>query len=100
MRWLVKEDARVRVTEFEELHVIKAYRNRRIGPLLISHAIQEVKVRFQSIRVKPRRIYLFVAKDNMSARNLYEQHGFQCIAEVGNLFSDEELELFYCINFS
>jgi len=49
------------------------------------------------IRIKPRKIFLFVGKNNKIARALYEKHGFKLVCEVGNLFSDKEIEGFYSL---
>jgi len=55
-------------------------------------------VYFSDIRFKPRKIFLFVSKNNIPARRLYEKLGFKLISEVGNLFSDKETELFYTLD--
>lgn len=98
LQWYIKEDPRAGVAEFEELFVLEEYRGKGIGSALIEHAIQSVKDCFTNLKIKPRKIFLFVAKKNGSARKLYLKHGFELLADVGGLFSDVEIELFYCLN--
>lgn len=99
LQWYVKEDPKTGVAEFEEVFVSEAYRRRGIGSSLVDFAIKSVRDHFGSMSIKPRKIFLFVGKDNTSARRLYEKHGFKLVSEVGNLFSDNEAELFYSFEF-
>ncbi|MDD4893559.1 MAG: GNAT family N-acetyltransferase [Candidatus Rickettsiella isopodorum] len=99
IQWSVKEDPKAGVAEFEELYVLEDYRELGIGSLLLEFAIQSVKKYFLKIRVKPRKIHLFVSESNMKARALYEKLGFKNVASVGTLFADKETELFYCLAF-
>jgi len=98
LQWYVKEDPDDGVVEFEEIYVLKEYRGKGIGSLLVEFSIQSVKDYFNKIGFKPRKIFLFVSKNNIPARKLYKKHGFKFIAEIGNLFSDKETEIFYILN--
>ena len=98
LQWYIKEEPDDGLTEFEEVFVSKEYRGRRIGALLVEYAIKSVKDYFKKLRIKPRKIFLFVSKNNKAARVLYEKFGFKKIANVGNLFHDREQELFYVLD--
>lgn len=98
LQWYVKEDPKMGIVEFEEIHVLENYREKGIGSLIINFAIQSVKKFFKKIGIKPRRIFLFINENNEVARGLYEKHGFQLISDVGYLFSDIEKELVYSLN--
>ncbi len=95
LQWLIKEDPRAGVAEFEEVHVLEGYRNKGIGSQMIDFAIKEIAKHFKKINIAPRKIFLFVSKNNADARGLYEKHGFRRIGEAGNLFSEKEIELLY-----
>ncbi len=98
LQWYIKEDPKAGVVEFEEINVLKEYRGKGVGSLLIEYAIQSVKDYFREIKIKPRKIFLFVSEKNEVARYLYEKHGFKFVSEVSNLFSDTEAELFYSLS--
>lgn len=98
LQWYIKEDPKAGVVEFEEICVLKNYRGKGISSLLTKYAIQSVKGYFKKIKIKPRKIFLFVGKENKIARALYEKHGFKLVSEVSTLFSDTEKELFYCLS--
>lgn len=95
LQWLIKEDPRAGVAEFEEIHVMEVYRKKGIGSQLLDFAIRQVADEFKNIKIAPRKIFLFVSKNNAVARTFYEKHGFTCIGEAKNLFSDKEIELIY-----
>lgn len=98
LQWHVKENPKLGLVEFEEVFVVESHRRKGIGTLLLEYAIQSVRDYFRKIGIKHRKIFLFVGKNNASARALYERHGFRFISEVGNLFFDTETELFYSLN--
>jgi ribosomal protein S18 acetylase RimI-like enzyme len=98
LQWYIKEDPRAGLVEFEEVCVLKEYRGKGIGSLLIEYAIWSVKDYFKKIGIEPRKIFLFVGKNNEGARTFYERHGFRFVSEVGYLFSDTEMELFYSLD--
>ena len=98
LQWHVKEDPKMGIVEFEEIHVSENYRGKGIGYLIIKFAIQSVKNFFKKVGIKPRGIFLFVNENNKVARALYEKHGFKLISDVGYLFSDTEKELVYFLN--
>lgn len=95
LQWQIKEDPRAGVAEFEEVHVLEGYRNKGIGSKLLDFSIRQVAKEFGKINIAPRKIFLFVSKNNAEARDLYEKRGFKCISEAGCLFSDNEIELLY-----
>jgi len=99
LQWYVKEDPKSGVVEFEEICVSENYRGRGIGSLLMKYAIQSVKNYFKRNKIEPRKIFLFVSEENKAGRGLYEKYGFKLTSEAGNLFSDTEKELLYCLNF-
>ena len=98
LQWYQKEDPKSGVVEFEEVYVLEDYRGQGIATAILKFAIQSVKDYFKKIKITPRKIYLFVGQNNSPARHLYEKLGFKNIAPVGNLFSDPEPELFYCLS--
>lgn len=96
LQWYIKEDPKLGIAEFEELYVSKSYRNKGIGLRLVKFAIQSVGDYFKKIRIKPRKIFLFVSKENKKAKTLFEECGFKSISEVNDLFYDNKTELIYC----
>lgn len=98
LQWHVKEDPDDGLAEFEEVHVMEDYRGKGIGTKMVKYAVQSVKEYFKKLGFKPRKIFLFVGKDNQPGRALYEKQGFKYAADVGNLFHDDEVELFYVLN--
>ncbi|MFA6602624.1 MAG: GNAT family N-acetyltransferase [Candidatus Shapirobacteria bacterium] len=98
LQWCLKEDPSLGVVEFEEVFVTKDYQGQGIGTRLVQFALQEVLNYFQSISLSPRKIFLFVSENNLSARHLYEKFGFKQTANVGNLFSNLTCELFYSLD--
>ena len=98
LQWYIKENPQAGVVEFEEVHVLDNYRGRGIGSSIVKFAIQSVRDYFKKIDINPRKIFLFVSKDNKAAWALYEKYGFKFISEVNDLFSDNEMESFYSLN--
>ncbi len=98
LQWHIKENPSVGVAEFEEIYVSENYRNQKIGSLLVDYAIESVKNYFRKINIRPRKIFLFVSENNKNARGLYEKHNFKLISEIGSLFAESEMELFYCLD--
>ena len=98
MLWHVKEDPNEGVAEFEELYVYEEYRRIGIGSKLIEISLQAVKEYFKKRGIDSRRIFLFVGEKNEIARKLYEKFGFECIANLGNLFTENEKDLFYVLD--
>lgn len=98
LQWHVKENPQAGVVEFEEVHVLDSYRGKGIGSSIVKFAIQSVKDYFKNININARKIFLFVSKNNKIARALYEKHGFKLISQTGNLFSNNEIELFYLLD--
>jgi len=98
LQWYIKENPQAGVVEFEEVHVLDNYRGRGIGSSIVKFAIQSVRDYFKKIDINPRKIFLFVSKDNKAARALYEKYGFKFISEVDDLFLDSEIESFYSLN--
>lgn len=97
LQWYAKEDPNAGVVEFEEVHVSEDYRGKGVGSLLIEFAIQSVRDYFKEIKIKPRKIFLFVNKENKAARALFEKYGFKLVSEVGDLFSENKMELLYSL---
>ena len=98
LQWCIKENPQAGVVEFEEIHVLDNYRERGIGSSILKFAIQSVRDYFKKIDINPRKIFLFVSKDNKIARTLYKKQGFKFISEIDDLFSDNEIESFYSLN--
>jgi ribosomal protein S18 acetylase RimI-like enzyme len=97
LQWLIKEDPKMGISEFEEIFVNESYRNKGIASMLILEAIKDVKKEFTKLGLKPRKIFLFVSKGTPAVR-LYEKYGFKFVANLGNTFSDNNEELFYTFN--
>jgi ribosomal protein S18 acetylase RimI-like enzyme len=98
LQWHVKEDPNYGVAEMEEVFVSENYRRQGIGSLLVTFAIKTIRKYFTKLKFKPRKIFLFVGKENIAARKLYEKCGFKLVCSVGNLFHDKEEELFYTLD--
>jgi len=98
LQWYVKEDPNAGVAEFEEIFVNEKFRGRRVGSKLVEFAIKNVVEFFKSINIRSRKIFLFVSKDNIPAKRLYEKYGFKFIAELNDLFSDNKKEVFYSLD--
>lgn len=97
LQYYVKENPRNGVAEFEEVHVLRNYRRRGIGSLLVKYAVDSVKSFFAKFGIRARRICLIVDEDNVAARGLYEKFGFVNIAGIQDVFHDGENELFYVL---
>jgi len=98
MLWHVKQDPHVGVAEFEELYVFEKYRRKGIGSELVKLSIKAVRRHFKNLGIKSRYIYLFTNENNQSARILYEKFGFEYLANLGHLFSENDNELFYILD--
>ncbi|MFX0080647.1 MAG: GNAT family N-acetyltransferase [Candidatus Hodarchaeota archaeon] len=98
MLWLIKEDPNVGVAEFEELYVFENYRRMGIGAELVKASIKAVRRHFKNLGINPRRIYLFINEKNQIAKTLCEKFGFEYIANLGHLFSENDNELFYILD--
>lgn len=96
--WYVKGDPNEGVVELDELYVFENFRKRGIGNTLINATIASAKKYFETLRIKPRRIFLSTEEDNLNARRLYKKFGFECVANLGPLYSDENNELIYILD--
>ena len=99
LQWYIKENPNAGVAEFEEIFVNPNARGKGIASELVSFAIKDIKQSFKSLNIKPRKIFLFTGKYNIAARKLYEKFSFKFIAELNDLFLDNEIETFYCLSF-
>jgi ribosomal protein S18 acetylase RimI-like enzyme len=97
IQWYVKEDPSLGLVEFEEIFISEKYRGKGLGLELLRNAITHVRNYFKKEKLVLRRIYLFVSKDNLAARRLYEKTGFRKVANVGDLFKDKTKELLYVL---
>ncbi len=97
LQWYVKENPNEGVAEIEEVFVSEKYRGQGIASLLITFAIKTIWEYFIKFNFKPRKVFVFVGKENIPAIKVYEKYGFKFVCSVGNLFHDEE-ELFYTLN--
>jgi len=98
LQWYVKENPQAGVVEFEEIYIKEEFRNKGIGIRLLRYAIQDVKNYFNELKIKPRKIFLFVNKKNKNALALYTKNGFQLAGKTSNLFTDNETELIYILD--
>ena len=96
--WYVKENPNNGLVELEELFVLEEYRRKGVGSKLIKFIINAVQIHFKNIGIEPRRIYLFTNENNQSARKLYEKFGFEYIANLGHLYSENDNDLFYILD--
>jgi ribosomal protein S18 acetylase RimI-like enzyme len=99
IQWNVKENPQAGVIELEEAFVLEEYRNKGIGSQLIQKSLTSALEFFTKNKIIPRKAFLFVSKKNMGARQLYEKMGFHKVAELNDLLSNGETELFYCKDF-
>lgn len=97
LQWHIKEDPNCGVVEFEEFHVLESHRGKGIGSSLLEKGIQSVKDAFSELGIEPRRIFAFVGSQHDAARKVFEKFGFEQISEVGNLLSETETDLIYCL---
>ena len=67
LQWQIKADPNFGIVEFEEFHVLKKYRNKGIGTELINYAIQSVINCLNKLKIKPRKIFLFVNRKNVAS---------------------------------
>jgi ribosomal protein S18 acetylase RimI-like enzyme len=98
LQFYIKENPNSGVAEFEEVFVDEDFRGQKIASKLLELSILHVKQIFIENNIKPRKIFLFVGKENFGARKLYEKYGFTCISEFNDLFQDHHKELFYCLD--
>jgi ribosomal protein S18 acetylase RimI-like enzyme len=98
LQWHVKENAAHGLAEIEEVLVSENYRREGTGSLLVLFAIDAIRNYFIELNIKPRRIFLFVGRENAAARKLYEKYGFKLINSIGYLFFDDVEELFYSLD--
>ena len=97
LQWYIKENPKMGVAEFEEFYVLENYRGKGIGSSLIKYAVSLVKAYFKKNKIKPRRIFIFTYAKNKAAQFLLKKNGFKPISRLGNLFSDNKTEVFYCL---
>ena len=97
LQWHIKEDPNCGVVEFEEFHVLEEYRNKGTGSSLIEYGIRSVKETFRRSKIRPRKIFAFVGSQHDVARRVLEKYGFRQISDAGNLLSDAEIDLIYCL---
>jgi ribosomal protein S18 acetylase RimI-like enzyme len=93
LQWQIKENPNLGVIEFEEMFILENYRNQGIGSKLLEFAIKSVKNYFKKLKIKPRKIYLFVDERNEAAINLYKKFGFVKKVNLGKLFSEKNNEI-------
>jgi ribosomal protein S18 acetylase RimI-like enzyme len=98
LQWHVKENPANGLAEIEEVFISEQYRGQGIGSLLVLFAISEIRAYFLELNIRPRKVFLFVGKENIPARKLYEKHGFLFINSIGYLFHDKKEELFYSLS--
>ena len=98
IQWLIKEDPSLGVIEIEEVNVIMSYQKQGIGSKMMEFTINSIKKYFEDNKLYLRKIYLFVSESNLGARKFYEKFGFKKSAQINNLFSDYENELFYILD--
>ena len=98
LQWHVKENAAHGLAEIEEVLVAEDHRGQGTGSMLVLFAIDAIRKYFIELTIRPRKIYLFVARENTSARKLYEKHGFRLINSIGYLFFDDAEEMFYSLD--
>jgi putative acetyltransferase len=75
--------------EICELYIEPFFKGCGIGRELIQHVISEAK------ETKINKIYLWVIKDNMSARKFYERNGFYETGETCPIEGTSKLDLYY-----
>lgn len=97
IQWYIKEDPSLGLVEFEEIFISEKYREKGLGLDLLRNTINHVINHFKKEKLILRRIYLFVSKDNLAARRLYEKTGFRKVANAGDLFKDKTEELLYVL---
>ena len=96
--WSVKEGFHHGLCEIEELWIHEKYRRKGLGTKLLKSTIKDIKKYFIKEGYKPRKIFLFTSKENVAARKCYEKQNFKLVAEVGDLFKDNEIELMYVLD--
>jgi ribosomal protein S18 acetylase RimI-like enzyme len=97
LQYYIKENPNFGLVEFEEFFVKEKYRNRGLGSKLLAFAIKSVKKYFEKINIVPRKIFLYVDQENKYARKLYEKFSFKKKSQIKNLFSDNKIDLIYCL---
>lgn len=98
VQWSVKENPNLGVAEFEEMHVLISHQRQGIGSKLIEEAIKNIRDFFSQNKIKARKLYLFVNQNNKAAQNFYGKFGFKKIADLNDLFADNQIETFYCLD--
>ncbi|MFX0116039.1 MAG: GNAT family N-acetyltransferase [Candidatus Hodarchaeota archaeon] len=94
--WFVRESPKHGLAEIEDFFIANEFRGQGLGSMLLASAIDDIRDYFKSVGYLARRIILFTGKKNHIARCCYEKHGFELLAEVGDLFADDP-EVFYCL---
>ena len=98
LQWHIQENPACGLSEIEEVLIDEKYRGQGIGSKLVSFAIDDIRNYFIELNIRPRKVFLFVGKENNPARNLYEKHGFTLINSIGYLFHEDKEELFYSLD--
>ncbi|MFW9916207.1 MAG: GNAT family N-acetyltransferase [Candidatus Thorarchaeota archaeon] len=98
--WFAREAPRHGLAEIEDFFVAEEHRGKGYGSMLLASAIDYIKHYFEALGYKARRIIVFTGKKNTIARSCYEKHGFSVIAEVGDLFDDNNPEIMYGLKLS
>jgi len=99
VQWHIKEDPNLGVVEIEEVYVREKHRHKGIGSALMEFSLKSIKEYYNSLKIKLRRLLLFVDENNVIARKMYEKMGFRLVSDVGDLFFDGEKELIYVLSF-
>jgi len=95
VQWYVKEDPRLGVVELEELFIQEVYRNKGMGTQLVEKALLEIKKLINPLHS----IFLFIDKNDEVTQRIFNKFGFKKVAEIPDLFKNNEIEILFLKTF-
>ncbi|MGI5827477.1 MAG: GNAT family N-acetyltransferase [Patescibacteria group bacterium] len=98
LRWLPQRELDSGVAEIGGVNVLVNYQKLGVGSELLKEGIKNVKNYYKNRGKKARKVFVIVENSNKAARVFYSKFGFNNIAKLNNLFSNNEETSFYCLD--
>ncbi len=98
--WNVMEEKHHGLAEIVDFWIDENFRRRGLGEKLLRSVIEDMKQLFAGHGYPLRKVLVTTGEDNIPARKLYEEMGFQKSAALPHLFAQGETELVYILTIS